>query len=73
MARITTEQVENFALDADILALSTPLFRHIAPGGVAAKFHVSMTIAKRRLAAMQARGLVERMGNGQYKITLRQL
>jgi hypothetical protein len=68
MARITQEQVEAFASDEAILRLASSMYRHIQLGGVVIKFGVSMAVARRRLMAMQERGLVERLGNGQYRV-----
>ncbi len=69
MARITTEQIECFASDADILALASELRQHLGPGNVATKYKVSVAVAKRRLQVMQERGLVKRMPNGCYCVT----
>ena len=69
MARITQEQIEEFATDEAILRLASSMYRHIQLGAVVIKFGVSMTVARSRLKATQERRLVERLRNGQYRVS----
>ena len=53
--------------DSQVLASATTV-PHLHPRTVATAFCVTYQIADSRLKAMQESGLIERMGNGQYRI-----
>ena len=62
--------MENFASDAEILAMSSASLPYLHAARMARVFNVTYQIAHSRLKTMQEHGLVERMRNGQYKIIL---
>lgn len=47
---------------------ASPAYGHISPGVFAAEKRIPLRAVKARLEAMEERGLVERMGNGKYRL-----